>query len=156
TPNYAQLAKAATMTVPGTGEKLFAGQRQDPFFVDLGSIFDLGTLRPFQMSHLIPTANAAGVDTLKNASVHSIAIQVPITHVTPDGSAPTNATLRKAVIGVWATASRQQGTIREADGTVANAGQWQQISRLGNPLFNEVIVPMARKDYWNAQPVSED
>src|SRR4029078_11550275 len=122
----------------------------------LGSVFDLGTLRPFQNLHLIPGAAYDGVDSLKNASVHTIAIQVPISHVTRDGSSPTDPPLRKSVIGGLATGSRQQGTIREADGTVANAGQWQQISRLGNPLFNEVIVPMAKKDYWNAQPVQND
>ncbi len=57
---------------------MFAGQRADGFFADLGSIFDLGTLRPFQMAHLIPSAAAMGVNGLQGSNVHTIALQVPI------------------------------------------------------------------------------
>src|ERR1700731_2850030 len=74
TPNYSTLAQAAVHSLPG-GEKVFAGQRNDPFFVDIGSIFDLADLRPFQNLHLIPTPPAAGVDTLATTNVHSLAIQ---------------------------------------------------------------------------------
>jgi hypothetical protein len=134
------------------GTKVFAGQRADPFFVDLGSVFDLGTLRPFQSLHLIPTANAEGVDTLAGANVHTIAIQVPISHLTRDGSVPTDPMEPRSVIGVWGAASRRKASIIgvELAGLLNNAGPWVQVSRLGNPLFNEVIVPMAQKDRWNA------
>src|SRR6266705_1920163 len=75
TPNYADLANAAINTL-SDGSTVFAGQRDEAFYVDLGSIFDLGTLRPVQNFHLIPTPAAPGVDATKGFSVHSIAIQV--------------------------------------------------------------------------------
>jgi hypothetical protein len=154
TPNYSSLADAAVHQLP-SGEKVFAGQRADGFFVDLGSVFDLGTLRPFQSLHLIPTANANGVDTLKNVNVHSIAIQVPIAMLTRSGSVPTDPSSPLAVIGVWGAASRRKAVVRDEDGDT-NVGPWTQVSRLGNPLFNELIVPMSAKDRWNALDPSSD
>jgi len=154
TPNYASLASAAVTKVGGT-DFVFAGQRADPFFVDLGSVFDLGTLRPFEALHLIPTANAAGVDSLKKANVHTIAIKVPINRLTKDGTEPTDPMKGKAVLGIWATASRQKGTVRSSP-DAQSSGPWVQVSRLGNPLFNEVIVPMGDKDHWNSTNPSND
>jgi hypothetical protein len=149
TPEYASLADAAIYELP-TGETVFAGQRAEGFFVDLGSVFDLGTLRPFQSLHLIPFANADGVDSLRQVNVHTIAIKVPISHLTRDGSVPTDPMAAKSVIGVWGAASRQKGSVRDDHGRSQSAGPWVQVSRLGNPLFNEVIVPMSLKDRWNA------
>ncbi|MBF6605287.1 MAG: DUF4331 domain-containing protein [Chloroflexi bacterium] len=154
TPDYASLAAAAVHTLPG-GIKVFAGQRRDGFFVDLGSIFDLGDLRPFQNLHLIPTMAAPGVDATKAANVHSIAIQVPKSQLTRDGMNPTNVANTRSVIGVWTSASRRKAQIRDRD-TQTESGPWVQVSRLGNPLFNEVIVPMAHKDRWNSLQPSGD
>ncbi|MDQ6771499.1 MAG: DUF4331 domain-containing protein [Candidatus Dormibacteraeota bacterium] len=153
TPNYASLGAAAVHKLDST--TVFAGQRDDGFFVDLGSIFDLGDLRPFQNLHLIPTPAAPGVDTLANANVHTIAIQVPKTDLTRDGWKPTDSKDPRAVIGVYGSASRQKVRVRlEADDV--SSGPWTQVSRLANPLFNEVIVPMAAKDRWNSLPPSAD
>src|SRR3954463_11045369 len=80
-PDYPALARAAVHTLPGH-RKVFAGQRADAFFVDLGSVFDLLDLRPFQNLHVIPTAPAPGVNVLAGLNVHSIALQVPITDLT--------------------------------------------------------------------------
>jgi len=136
---------------------VFAGQRADAFFADLGSIFDLATLRPFQMAHLIPSAAAMGVNGLQGSNVHTIALQVPITDLTRDGRKPTNVLDAKAVIGVYATASRRQSRMLDDQlGVSVGHGPYKQVSRLGNPLFNEVIVPMAEKDRWNSRPPSED
>jgi hypothetical protein len=151
TPNYGALADAAVHDL-GNGVKVFAGQRLDGFWVDLGSIFDLGALRPFQNLHLIPSAAAAGVNALRNFCVHSIAIQVPIKLLTVDGKVPTDVSSPKSVIGVWTSASRRKATIRGSKPT----GPLVQVSRLGNPLFNEVIVPMAEKDEWNQTDPSGD
>ena len=148
TPDYASLAEAAVHTLSG-GIKVFAGARRDGFFVDLGAIFDLGNLRPFQDHHLIPTPAAAGVDAVKGVNVHSIAIQLPISMVTRDGQVPTNQANTRSVIGVWTTASRRKAQVLSSAGAV-EAGPWVQVSRLGNPLINEVIIPMAEKDHWNA------
>jgi hypothetical protein len=148
TPNYAALAQAAVHHL-SSGETVFAGQRLEGFFVDLGSIFDLGDLRPFQNLHLIPTPAAPGVDATKDVNVHSIAIQVPIHALTQSSAHPT--------IGVWATASRRRARIYgDASEQAWGTGPWVQVSRLGNPLFNEVIVPMGMKDRWNSLPPSKD
>jgi hypothetical protein len=155
TPNYASLADAATYTL-ASGERVFAGQRAEGFFVDLGSVFDLGTLRPVQSLHLLGMPNAPGVDALADVNVHSIAIQVPISHLTRDGSTPTDPATPVAVIGVYAAASRRRGRVLQGDGRTDSAGPLQQVSRLGNPLFNEVIVPMALKDRWNALDPDDD
>jgi hypothetical protein len=152
TPDYASLAAAAVNSLGG-GISVFAGQRAEGFYVDLGAIFDLGDLRPFENLHAqyglnVFTGPAAGVNATNHLNVHSIALQVPISAVTISGH-PT--------IGVWTTASRQRVTLWDADqGENVNAGPFRQVSRLGNPLFNEVIVPLGRKDLWNSLPPSDD
>jgi hypothetical protein len=156
TPNYETLASAAIYNLP-SGETVFAGQRAEGFFVDLGSIFDLGTLRPFQNLHLIPSAAAAGVSSTKGFNVHTIAIQIPKNQLTHDGEAHNDPTDKRAVIGVWATASRRKALVRNGINQFdIGAGPWVQVSRLGNPLFNEVIVPIGKKDYWNSVDPSAD
>ena len=155
TPNYPALSNQGIRT-GRNGEKVFCGSREDSFFVDIGSVFDLGTLRPVQNLHLISTAAQPGVDTLRDFNVLSIALEVDIDDLTRDGRTPTDVMSPNAVIGVWATASRRKGHIREVPGHPVSAGPWVQISRLGNPLFNEVIVPMVEKDEWNAVGPSRD
>jgi Domain of unknown function (DUF4331) len=155
-PKYSALEQAAVHSLPG-GQTVFAGQRNDPFFVDIGSIFDLADLRPFQNLHLIPTTAAPGVDTLQTLNVHSIAIQVPIKSLTVDGSVPTNVMSGKAVLGIWGSASRRKMRIRDgANDERSDAGPWVQVSRLAGPLFNEVLIPMSLKDEWNARHPVED
>jgi hypothetical protein len=154
-PHYPSLADAAVHTLP-SGEVVFAGQRNEAFYVDLGSIFDLGDLRPFQNLHLIPTPAAPGVDATRGFSVHTIAIQVPKKMLTRDGSKPSDPADAKSVIGVWASALRRKSLVRDGHGRVEQAGPWVQVSRLGNPLFNEVVVPMGKKDYWNSVGPSDD
>jgi hypothetical protein len=156
TPNYSDLADAAVAGLDGGG-RVFCGQRADAFFVDLGSVFDLGTLRPFQALHLIPTANAEGVDSLAQANVHTIAIEVPIAHVTRRGQVPTDPMDSKSTIGVWGAAYRQKARVHDYRNYGSrNVGPWTQVSRLGNPLFNEVIVPLVQKDRWNSVGPNRD
>ncbi len=148
TPNYATLANQAVHSLGN--KKVFAGQRADAFFVDLGSIFDLGTLRPFQNLHLIPSAAAVGVNGLQGFNVHTIALQVPISDLSRNGDIPKDPGKASAVIGVWATASRRKSRMWDSKkNCYVSHGPWEQVSRLGNPLFNEVLVPMAEKDKWN-------
>ncbi|MGI8915454.1 MAG: DUF4331 domain-containing protein [Chloroflexota bacterium] len=155
TPNYAALAQAALRTLP-SGEVVFAGQRAEGFFVDVGSIFDLGGLRPFNAAHLIPLANMAGVNGLKGLNVHSIALQMPKAMLTRDGSIPTAVAAAGSVIGVWATASRQKSTMRNGPPPAQHTGPWVQVSRLANPLINEVVVPLGKKDLWNSLTPADD
>jgi uncharacterized protein DUF4331 len=156
TPNYADLAAAAVHSLGG-GRTVFAGQRAEAFYVDLGAIFDLGDLRPFQGLHLIPSAPTSPVNATEAYNVHTIAIQVPKSDLTRDGSNPGNAMDAKSVIGVWTAASRRRARVlQDGSGVDVEAGPFVQVSRLGNPLFNEVIVPMGKKDLWNAVAPSQD
>ncbi len=140
------------------GGKVFAGVREDPFFVDLGSIFDLGALRPIQPNHLIPLPATAGVDGLGGKNVHTIALQVPINSVTTGGITPTVVNSKSSVIGVYASAARQRVRILSVDGSSPprNAGRWVQVSRLGIPLVNEVLIPLGKKDRWNSTDPKDD
>jgi hypothetical protein len=151
TPDYAKRFTAAATQMLRGGRMVFAGQRAEAFNVDLGSIFDLATLRPFQMAHLIPSAAAMGVNGTQGLNVHSIALQVPITDLTRGHRRPTKVDDPLATIGIWASASRRRIRVFDSDtGTTKPAGGWRQVSRLAMPLFNEVIVPMGFKDRWNA------
>ena len=156
TPDYPALSRRAVRTLPG-GRKVFAGQRADAFHVDLGSIFDLGALRPFNEAHLISMPNMNGVNAVQSFNVHTIALQVPISEISRYGNVPTNPMSPGAVIGVWATAARRKSRIWNAEqGRYVGTGPWKQVSRLGNPLVNEVLIPMAEKDEWNALPPYKD
>ncbi|MGH3160094.1 MAG: DUF4331 domain-containing protein [Streptosporangiaceae bacterium] len=154
TPEYAKLAASAVHQM-SNGISVFAGQRAEGFYVDLGAIFDLGNLRPFEQLHNqygmhIFSKSAPGVNDTNRLNVHSIAIQVPTSRLLdPAGGNP--------VIGVWTSASRQKGQIYDSkQGEVMDYGPWRQVSRLGNPLFNEVLVPLGKKDLWNALPPHVD
>jgi Domain of unknown function (DUF4331) len=155
TPSYGSLMAAAVSDLPGGG-KVFAGQIDDPFFVDLGSVFDLAGLRPFNTLHAIPLPTEAGVDGVGGFNTHAIAIQIPIAQLTKDHAVPTGPNDPDAVIGVYASASRQAVQIRQKDGTTKGEGQFVQVSRLGNPLINEVVIPLGQKDEWNATDPSDD
>src|SRR5688572_10991263 len=131
-PNYNAVADQAIRTLP-SGGKVFAGQREDPFFVDLGATFDGINLRN-------ATGNAGGgKDDLAGYGVHSIVLQVPEAQVTRDSD--------NLIVGVWASTERRrvQVTNRDAD----NRSKWVQVSRLGNPLINEVVIPLGQKDKFN-------
>jgi hypothetical protein len=160
TPNYAALAATAVHSLPG-GARVFAGQRAEGFYVDLGAVFDLADLRPFENLHTqygmhVFSGSAAGVNATAALNVHSIAIQVPVGQLLW-GSPHGQVTDRGSVIGVWTTASRQTATIWDAAlGTTVESGPFHQVSRLANPLFNEVLIPLGMKDEWNTLPPSGD
>jgi hypothetical protein len=161
TPNYASLAQAAVQTIPGSGGiKVFAGQRAEGFYVDLGAVFDLADLRPFENLHAqyglnVFSSSAPGVNATEALNVHSIAIQVPVNQLLSGG--PHGVNDKGAVIGVWTTASRQTASVFDAaKGQSIQAGPWHQVSRLANPLFNEVLIGLGSKDLWNTLPPSGD
>jgi len=154
TPHYDDLAAAAVHSLP-SGETVFAGQRNDGFFVDLGAIFDLGDIRELNTLHLIPTPTGTSVDPLKTLNIHAIAIKVPISKLTKDGSVPTDPASALAVLGIWGGASRRKVFVHDRHKKL-KSGPWTQVSRLGNPLFNEVIVPVGDKDRWNAVDPIDD
>lgn len=149
TPNYAELQASAIHTLDD-GTKFFAGQSDDPFFVDLGSTFDLLTIRK------LPGDTGGGVETTKGFNVHSIAVQVPINILTKNKNIPTDVANPDAVIGIWTTASRQSMSVLGTTGTITNSGDWVQVSRLGAPLVNEVVVPLGAKDLFNSSKPEND
>jgi Domain of unknown function (DUF4331) len=155
TPNYGSLMQAAVRNLRG-GSKVFAGQSDDPFFVDLGSVFDLAGLRPFNPAHVIPLPADDGVDAVNGYNVHAIVLQVPIKQLTRDGKTHA-ADNPKAVIGVYASALRRKIEIRSSKGDLERQrGKWIQVSRLAEPLINEAVIPIRRKDRWNATDPAND
>ena len=140
TPNYAELGGVHTIESDGT--RVFAGQRDDPFFVDLGGTFDLLGIRG------LDGTSSSRADSLKGFNVHSIALEIPIERLSRSGTEPSSPNDPAAIIGVWATASRPSMTTRAA-GSESHSGPWVQVSRLGQPLVNEVVIPRALKDAFN-------
>ena len=150
--NYDALITAAIAT-SASGEKVFCGPVDDPFFVDLAGAFDVGNFRPEGN-----TTNATK-DGLSRYNVHSIALKIPINLLQKDGKTAAQATSildGDFVIGVWASASRQQIKTIGAGGAVGFSGPWVQVSRLGMPLTNEAIIPVGMKDKWNATTPAND
>ena len=155
--SYDELAASAVNSA--TGYKEFTGQRDDPFFVDIGAIFDLGGLRPFNNLHLIPLPVTPGLDDASGFNIHTTALQVLRSELTPNCPAGTAATDTKCVIGIWATADRPTTTVRAAitgGESVGGDGSYVQVSRLGNPLVNEAVLPLSLKDAFNALDPSLD
>jgi hypothetical protein len=155
TPNYPALSDAGIYS-NGSGAneiKVFAGQTDDPFWVDLGSVFDLLTLRPqaAPIGYPPPKGPSAGLDGLAGYNVHSIAIQVPTSRLLQYTAVPT-----ETVIGVWATSSRFSTRVLSPLGGVVNSGDQVQVSRLGMPLVNEAVLPLALKDAFNGLRPDQD
>ena len=148
------MTNAIATATGGGGETIYCGPADDPFFVDLGGIFDLGQTR----------AGGSGVDAPEDGvackNIHSIAIKVPISTLQKNGLSVSSATSildGNFVIGVWASASRQEMRTLKIDGSQSYTGNWVQISRIGMPLTNEAVIPIGSKDKWNSlTPYSED
>jgi hypothetical protein len=146
--NYKALMNAS-ITTATSGEKVFCGPADDPFFVDLGGAFDLGGFR-----------KTGARDGVAKFNCHTIAIQVPIATLQKSGLSVSSATSildADFVIGVWAAASRPQiETLSGTGATPGVSGNWIQVSRLGMPLTNEAVIPLGAKDRWNATTPAND
>jgi hypothetical protein len=138
-PDFGSLSDDAIVSFGGS--KTWAGQADDPFFLDL-RVFDLlygGDL------------TEVGDDTLLGFNTHSMVLQVPKTELAKSGNVDENP-----VIGIWSTASRRSTRIQGNDGSQSFEGKWVQLSRLGMPLVNEVVVPVGSKDYFNGSKPKDD
>ena len=147
-PNYNALAQSAIQSLPG-GYKVFVGPRDDPFFVDLAAVFDLLTIRK------LPGNLGKGVDGVGGYNVMSIVLQAPKSMLTKDGQAPS-AAANNHILGIWDSAERLATRTLNANGTVSNSGPEVQVSRLGMPLVNEIVIPLQDKDKFNASEPAND
>ncbi|MCU7549623.1 DUF4331 family protein [Chitinophagaceae bacterium LB-8] len=150
-PRYSRLFENGVFTAT-SGEKVFAGTADDPFFVDLGGVFDLGDL---------PRQKGKPMDGVACKNVSVLALQVDISTLQKDHksvSQAKNILDPDFVIGVWASASRRKIRVLNGNGlgTESHSGEWVQVSRLGMPLTNEVVIPIGYKDLWNAITPYED
>jgi hypothetical protein len=135
--------------VTGTdGTKVFAGPRDDGFYVDLGGIFDLANLR----------AKGVAQDGLAGYNVHSVALAIPATVLTGNGLAPggTQTDVDANLLGIWASSSRHKVSILRADGHISGVGPFVQVSRLGLPLINEAVIGYQDKDKYNRTQPKDD
>jgi hypothetical protein len=148
-PNYDAVANEAIRDVrfPGDIGKVFVGQRDDPFFVDLGATFDAINLEA--------RATTGGKDDLAGYSVHSIVLQIPEEDITRDGEEASGPKDPNGVVGVWASTERRKLQVVDS-GDDEGKGDFVQVSRLGNPLVNEVVIPLGKKDLFNHSTPDKD
>jgi hypothetical protein len=144
-PDYAKVSNQAVAPVRGGG-KTFVGPVDDPFFVDLGAVFDgINIDKPGRPG--IGLGNqGGGKDDVSGYNTHAFALQVPESQVTRDGRPVGNMKAGNAVVGVWATTERRKISVHRHGRAHKH---WVQVSRLGNPLINEVIIPIGSKDKFN-------
>ena len=147
-PSYGAFVGAATRRL-ADGTKVFVGQRDDPFLVDLGATFDAVNVRK-------GTGNqGGGKDDFAGTNTSSVVLQLPERLVTRDRRPVSGPADRDAVVGVWSTTERRRLQITNRD-MRRNRGRWVQVSRLGNPLVNEVVIPLGRKDQFNRTTPDRD
>ncbi len=155
-PNYGNFVAQAT-TALGNGTKLFVGTRDEPFFVDLGATFDAINVR-------MGTGNqGGGKDDLSGYWTSSTIMQIPESEVTRNGQPVASADAKNAVVGVWSTTERRKLEVTNANFSSGSpekvgkkANNWVQVSRLGNPLINEVVIPLGKKDKFNRTTPDRD
>src|SRR5918992_2606821 len=148
-PNYDGVAAQAVRGLRGGG-RVFAGQRDDPFFIDLTVPFDALNFR-------VATGNqGGGVDDVAGYSTHSVVLQVPEAQVTRNRRAVSGPDASNAVIGVWSSTERRRLEVTNSSRQRTRRNPWVQVSRLGNPLINEVVIPLGKKDQFNRTKPHED
>src|SRR5215472_1984671 len=159
-PDYPALAAQGIYTDAATGVRVFAGQRAETFYIDLGAVFDTLNLRRRLPALTGPgedadNVNPFGINRFSGANISTIAIEVPITRITSDGKPA--ATTKNPIIGVYAETDRPKVRVLRQPGEPAiDAGPFVQISRMANPLVNELIITTPFKDGWNAaEPQNE-
>src|SRR4051794_26629343 len=155
-PSYDKVAAGAIPSLRGGG-KTFVGPRDDAFFVDLGAVFDGINIDKPGRPQIGLGNQGGGKDDVSGYNVHSFVLRVPEREVTTDGRSVSGAKASNAVVGVWSTTERRRvSVLGHLNGRSNHGGQWVQVSRLGNPLINEVVIPIGQKDKFNATSPSDD
>lgn len=159
-PKYEDLAAQGIYFDPASGIKAFAGQRAETFYIDLGAVFDTANLRRKPLPLLSEaedkddTKDPFGINRFSGTNVNTIAIEVPISRITRDRKNAEQT--QSPLIGMYAAAARQKVKILGKDGRMITQGPWVQVSRLANPLVNELILDTSAKDLWNSQEPEEE
>ncbi len=162
TPGDLDVYTSSTIRGLNSGEVVWAGPRDDSFFSDIPGIFDLLNVRILDNNGSLSDGlgqDGNGVDGFKGFNVLSVAMQIPLSKLEAlDIPTPYDSVFfgQQTGVGVYASVSRPRVTVRKSDGTRMNLGGWQQVSRLGNPLFTEGLVAFADKDRFNRTPASQD
>src|SRR3954447_5179425 len=152
-PNYEPVWMGAVKNTLGGG-KSFVGPADDPFFVDLGTVFDGINIDKPGRPNIGLGNQGGGRDDVSGYNVHSFVLQVPEREVTADGRAVSGPKAPHAVVGVWSTTERRRVSV--LGHLNRHGGRWVQVSRLGNPLINELVIPIGQKDKFNATSPSDD
>ena len=158
-PNYENLASQGIYTDSSKNIRVFAGQRAETFYIDLGAVFDTVNLRrPVPALTADEDANDAanpfGINRFSGFNINSIAIEIPISQITRDKQSAD--TTQKPVIGMYASTSKKQINVLRSNGKAINVGKFVQVSRMANPLVNELIIDTPTKDKWNrSEPEDE-
>ena len=163
-PDYDKVANQAITELPGGG-KVFAGQRDDPFFVDLGATFDAINLDSGRRASAWGTKAAARTTSPDTACTRS-SCRCPRSRSPGTATRSTPPSDKNAVVGVWASTERKRVSVLASTSTRRddddddrgrdNGGDYVQVSRLGNPLVNEVIIPVGKKDMFNRTTPDRD
>jgi Domain of unknown function (DUF4331) len=154
-PNYEAVSNGAVAPVRGGG-KTFVGPVDDPFFVDLGAVFDGINIDMPGRPNIGLGNQGGGKDDVSSYNTHGFVLQVPESQVTRDRRPVSGAGAANAVVGVWATTERRRVTVRRHHGRKTHKRGWAQVSRLGNPLINEVVIPIGQKDKFNRTSPADD
>ncbi len=162
TPNYETNLGAPSVFELSNGMRVFAGPRDDAFYFDSGATFDFLNFRP-PAPVLSGTADSgqgaafpAAVDGFAGYNISLIAVEMPISMATADGSVPTDPKSATAKIGGWASTLRQIVTVRPSPNDPVHFGEYVQVDRVGNPLTVEALIPLPLKDFWNRSAPADD
>jgi hypothetical protein len=157
-PNYEAVSNDAIAPVKGGG-KTFVGPADDAFFIDLGTVFDginIGTPSPPARPNIGLGNQGGGKDDVASYNTHSFVLQVPESQVTRDGKSVKDMKSLNATVGVWATTERKRMSVRRHNGRKHYKPEWVQVSRVAEPLINEVIIPVGDKDKFNRTSPAND
>jgi hypothetical protein len=151
-PDYDKVAAQAIKPLPGGG-KSFVGPVDDPFFVDLGAVFDGINIDKPGRPDIGLGNQGGGKDDVAGYNTHAFVLQVPESQVTRDRKPVSGAGASNAVVGVWAATERRRISVGRHGRAKSH---WVQVSRLGNPLINEVVIPVGQKDRFNRTQPADD
>jgi hypothetical protein len=155
-PNYANVSAGAVRNLRG-GYKSFVGPADDAFFIDLAAVFDGINIDKPGRPNIGLGNQGGGTDDVAGYNTHSFVLQIPESEVTRNGRSVSGMDANNAAVGVWTTTERKTMKVSSSrKGRKRYRDSWRQVSRLGNPLINEVVIPIGKKDKFNRTSPADD